>query len=200
MTPLLRILVLAVVSIIGAEHILKRIFHSHPQHHRFQQRNMGLLDDIKCNLVEELHMCNDSDDYFESPGQFEDAMKENTSITKVTFDGDFLVCLKAEDRAIIVSCLGRLPNLETVVLKDSRLLIGICVTNLVKNSPKLSSLSMVNCTLQGVPEDFVMFKTALGEKSCMKTLRIEDSFAPNEDVKLDSVLEGLKDLSIEISG
>jgi hypothetical protein len=159
---------------------------------------MSLLEDIKCNAVEELNMSNLPEDYFENAHQFEEAMKENTSIKEVTLEGDFLVCLKPDDRAIIVSSLGRLPNLEKVVLKDSRLLIGLCIANLVKNSPKLNDLRMLDCTLQGVPDDFDKFKTALSENQSMKSLHLEGSFAPNDDVKLDTVLEGLKELSMEV--
>jgi hypothetical protein len=161
---------------------------------------MGILEDIKGNLIEELHLSNSPEDYFESPDELADAMKDNTSVKEAIFDGDFLTCLKPEDRAIVVSCLRRLPNLEKVVLKDSRLMIGICIANLVKDSPKLNSLSMINCTLQGVPNDFDTFKSAIGDSSSMKSLHIEESFAPNDDVQLGNVLEGLKDLNIAISG
>lgn len=145
-------------------------------------------------------MSNMPEDYFDNAYQFEEAMKENTTIKEVTFDGDFLVCLKPDDRAIIVSCLGRLPNLEKVVLKDSRLMIGICMANLVKNSPKLSELRLIDCTLQGIPDDFDKFKKAISENQTMKSLHLEGSSAANDDVKLDIVLEGLKGLSIEVLG
>lgn len=157
---------------------------------------MGILDDIKSNSLEELHMSNLPEDYFETPDEFAEAMKDNTSITSVIFDGDFLVCLHAKDRAIVVSCLGKLPNLESVVLKDSRLLIGVCMTNLVKDAPKLKALSMINCTLQGTPADFDTFTNALMHlEGTFQNLVIQESFAPNEDVQLDQVMTGLKELA-----
>jgi hypothetical protein len=162
---------------------------------------MSILDDIKNNSIDELHLSNLPEDYFGTAAEFEAAMKDNTSIKTVILDGDFLVCLKAEDRAIVVSCVGKLPNVEKVVLKDSRLMVGVCMTNLVKNASKLHDLSMVNCTLQGVPEDFDKFRDALVETSGMKTLDITDCFAPNSDVNLDKVMDSLREsLSITITG
>lgn len=162
---------------------------------------MSILDDIKSNTIEELHLSNLPEDYFGTAAEFESAMKENTSIKTVILDGDFLVCLKAEDRAIVVSCVGNLPNVEKVVLKDSRLMVGVCMTNLVKNASKLNDLSMVNCTLQGIPDDFDKFKNSLTETSSLKNLDITDCFAPNSDVNLEKVMDSLKEsLSINITG
>ncbi len=162
---------------------------------------MSILDDIKSNTIDELHLSNLPEDYFGTAAEFESAMKENTSIKTVILDGDFLVCLKAEDRAVIVSCVGKLPNVEKVVLKDSRLMVGVCMTNLVKNASKMTDLSMVNCTLQGIPDDFDNFKNALVEASGMKNLDITECYAPNSDVDLDKVMESLREsVSITITG
>lgn len=162
---------------------------------------MGILDDIKANSIDELHLSNLSEDYFATAEEFSEAMGSNSSIKSVIFDGDFLVCLKAVDRAIIVSSVGKLPNVETVVLKDSRLMVGICVTNLVRNAKQLKGLSMIKCTLQGIPDDFENLKAALSESTSIKSLQITDCFAPHAGVNLDKVMGDLKEgLSIDITG
>ena len=162
---------------------------------------MGILDDIKSNSIEELHLSNDPDDYFENSKEFADAMKENTSIKTVIFDKDFLACSKGDDRATIVSSLGALPNVEKVVLKDSFLMIGICVANLTKDAKQLKELSIANCTLQGVPQDFDKFVTALKDNQTIKNLHITDCHAPHGEVDLTKVMTDLKDgLTIEVSG
>lgn len=162
---------------------------------------MGIIDDIKSSSIEELHLSNMPEDYFGTSEEFASAMKVNTSIKTVIFDNDFLACSKGDDRALIVSSLATLPNLEKVVLKDSFLMIGICVTNLTKNSKKLNDLSMVNCTLQGVPADFDKLVNALKENENIKKLQITNCNAPHADVDLGKVMADLKDgLTIEISG
>jgi hypothetical protein len=162
---------------------------------------MGIVDDIKSNSIEELHLSNPPVDYFGTTEEFADAMKENTSIKTVIFDNDFLACAKGDDRAQIVSSLGALPNVEKVVLRDSFLNIGVCVTNLTKDAKKLSDLSMENCTLQGTPESFDIFVTALKGNGSLKNLEVTDCRAPHGDVDMTKVMADLRDgLSIQISG
>jgi len=162
---------------------------------------MGILDDIKANAVTELHLSNDPDDYFTTSKDFADAMAENTSIKEVIFDGEFLACSKGDDRATIVSSVGGLPNVEKVVLKDSLLMIGVCVANLTKNAKKLSDLTLSSCTLQGTPSDFDMFVNALKENDVIKSVHISESHAPHDGVDLGKVMNELREgLSIDISG
>lgn len=161
----------------------------------------SILDDIKNNAIEELHLSNVPEDYFGTAEEFADAMKVNTSIQTVIFDQDFLGCTAAKERAIIVSSVGHLPNIQKVVLKDSLLMVGVCVTNLLKNAKQLHELSLENCTLQGVPSDFDMLQGALGEKAgTLKSLHITTCHAPHADVDMGKVLSTLQDqgLSMEI--
>mmetsp|Transcript_127578 Transcript_127578/g.190165 ORF Transcript_127578/g.190165 Transcript_127578/m.190165 type:complete len:168 (-) Transcript_127578:115-618(-) len=162
---------------------------------------MAILDEIKSNEIETLHMSNDPEDYFETTGEFVAAMSENTSIKEVIFDKDFLACSNAKERASIVGTIGRLPNVESVILKDSLLMVGVCVKDLVNNAGSLKNLSVENCVLQGVPEHFDLLRESLSASSSIKTLHIHDCTAPNEKVDLDVVMGSLKgDLSIDISG
>jgi hypothetical protein len=162
---------------------------------------MGIIDDIKGDSLEELHLSNAPEDYFGAPEEFADAMKANTSIKTVVFDNDFLACSKGDDRATIVSSVSAPPNVEKVILKDSLLVIGSCVTNLTKNAGRLTDLSIVNCTLQGTPEDFDTFVTALKNNGTLKNLHITDCHAPHADVDMGKVMADLKDgLCIEIVG
>ena len=151
-----------------------------------------LLDEISNNKIETLHLTEDPEEYFTNPKEFAAAMEQNTSIKKVFFEKDFIACLKGNERAIVVSAVGNLPNVETVQLKDSLLMVGICVTNLVKNAKKLSSLSMENCVLQGVPEDFTKLHDAIKENSSVKSLKIGDDCTPTYKVDLKELCSDLK--------
>jgi hypothetical protein len=163
---------------------------------------MGILiDEIKSSEIETLHLSNVPDDYFETTLQFVEAMAANTSIKKVIFDKDFLACSSGKDRADIVGTVGKLPKLETVVLKDSLLMIGVCIKDLVADAGSLKELSMENCVLQGIPEHFDQLRDALKANSSVKTLHIENCTAPNDKVDLDHVMDSLKgSLTIDISG
>ena len=162
---------------------------------------MGIIDEIRGNSVDELHLSNMPEDYFETSQDFANAMEKNTSIKTVILDKDFLACSKGDDRATIVSSLSSPPNVEKVVLEDSLLMIGVCVTNLTQNAKNLNELSMVNCTLQGVPSDFDKFVNALKDNETLKNLHITDCHAPHADVDLTKVMSDLRDgLNIDISG
>ncbi|KAL3917589.1 MAG: hypothetical protein SGILL_004643, partial [Bacillariaceae sp.] len=161
---------------------------------------MGIVDDIKANEVGTLHLSEAPEDYFTETEVFCQAMGGNTSIEKVIFDKDFLACSVGNQRRDIVSTLGKLPNVKSVVLEDSLLNIGICVTNLTKSSKTLEELVMENCLLQGTPEHFELLKSAISDNPNFKTLRIQNCTAPNENVNLANVMESLKEgLNIDIS-
>ena len=149
---------------------------------------MTVLEDIKNNKIETLHLESVPSDYFPKAQDFVDAMAVNTSITKVFFEKDFISCLKGADRAAIVSAVGKLPNVEEVQLKDSLLMVGICVTNLVKNAKKLSSISFEHCVLQGLPEDFDLLLNALKESSSVTDLTIGKCTATSDEVDLQKVV------------
>ena len=161
--------------------------------------NMTIIEDITNNKIETLHLDGTPDEYFGKPSEFVDAMAANTSITKVFFEKDFIACLKGDDRAAIVSAVGKLPNVESVELKDSLLMIGICVTNLVKNAKKLSSLSMDHCVLQGLPEDYELLEAAIKGNSAVKELTIGECTPTSDEVDIKTVCSGLTDIKINIS-
>jgi len=160
---------------------------------------MTILEDIKNNKIETLHLDSVPMDYFAKPQEFVDAMAANTSITGVFFEKDFIACLKGDDRVAVLSAVGKLPNVEKVELKDSLLMIGICVTNLVKNAMKLSSLSMEHCVLQGLPEDFDLLEEALKESSTVKDVTIGHCTPTSDEVDVQKLFTGLKDLKINVS-
>jgi hypothetical protein len=153
-----------------------------------------LLDQIAKNEITELRLSNDPDDYFEDPKQFVDAMKTNTSIETVCFDNDFLSCCNGKDRKDIVEACGMLANVESVLLNDSAMMIGVCVTSLITNAKKLKVLSMENCVLQGIAEDFEAFEKALQGAASIKTLRFKNCSAANPKIKFDQRLASYKNL------
>lgn len=164
---------------------------------------MTLVDDIKNNSIEVLHLTEVPKDSFGGADtkEFCEAMSTNTSIKKVIFEKDFLSCAKGDDRANIVSSVGNLPNVESVILADSFLNIGVCVTNLVKNAKNLKELSMEKCVLQGVTDDFKLFSTTMTSNEHVKALRINNCVAPNDEVDLPNFFKDLKEgLNIEVSG
>uniref|UniRef100_A0A7S3L2E1 Uncharacterized protein n=1 Tax=Amphora coffeiformis TaxID=265554 RepID=A0A7S3L2E1_9STRA len=160
---------------------------------------MTILEDIQKNKIETLHLDSVPMDYFAKPQEFVDAMAANTSITTVFFEKDFIACLKGDDRAAVVSAVGNLPNVEKVELKDSLLMIGVCVTNLVKNAKKLSSLSMEHCVLQGLPEDFDLLEEALKASSSVKDVTIGKCTPTSDEVDVKKLFSGLTDLKVNLS-
>ena len=162
---------------------------------------MAIIDEIKNNEVTTLHLSGAPEDYFDDSGAFATAMAANTSITKVIFDKEFLSCAIGKERAEIVSSVGTLPNVKSVELKDSLLMVGVCLANLVKNSKSLEELSMENCLLQGLPEDFEKLKDGINDSSTFKSLHIHDCTAPSNKVDLNAEMNSLKaGLSIAVSG
>jgi hypothetical protein len=162
---------------------------------------MGIVDDIKANTVEELHLSNVPEDYFGETKEFVDAMNANTSIKRVILDGEFLASAVGKERADIVSAVGSLPNVESVTLNDSLLLVGICVANMVKNAKSLQELSIEKCLLQGIPDDFDTFKDALKNNAAVKKVHIAECNAANDKVNLTTVMSNLKEgLSVDVSG
>jgi hypothetical protein len=157
-----------------------------------------LLQYITNNDVVEFSLSKDPDDYFENPKDLVDAMKQNTSVEKVTFDEDFLACCNGKDRKDIVEACGTLLNVKSVVLKDSMMNVGVCIVSLVTNAKKLNNLTMENCVLHGGIEDFEALEKALKGNTCLKTLRIVNCSIPNVTVQLDKVIESYKALPIAL--
>ncbi|KAG7367456.1 hypothetical protein IV203_030127 [Nitzschia inconspicua] len=162
---------------------------------------MAIVDDIRSNSISTLHLSEAPEDYFAEIKTFVDAMAANTSIEKVIFDKDFLSCAVGTERADIVSSLSKLGNVKSVILRDSLLNTGVCVTNLAKNSKTLEELVMENCLLQGTPNDFKLLENAINGSPSFKNLRIHDCTAPNDQVNLANVMESLQEgLNIDVSG
>jgi hypothetical protein len=162
---------------------------------------MGIVDDIKNNAITTLHLSEAPEEYFTDTSAFVDAMAANTSIEEVIFDKDFLSCSMGMQRAQMVSSIGTLSNVRSVTLSDSLLNTGVCVTNLIKNSKSLEELVVENCLMQGNPEHFKLMEDAINESPTMKTLRINNCNAPNDNVTLANVVESLKEgLNIDVSG
>ena len=160
---------------------------------------MTILEDIANNKIETLHFENAPSDYFGSPKEFVEAMAKNTSIKTVFFEKDFIACLKGDDRAQVVSAVGKLPNVEKVELKDSLLMVGICVTNLVKNAKKLESISFEHCVMQGTEDDFNLLGDALKASTSVKEVTIGECHATDEEVDLKTVYSGLSDIKLNVS-
>lgn len=163
----------------------------------------SVIDEIKGNKITVLHLSQVPKDYFGDggPGEFIKAMRANTSIKKVIFDKHFLACTTTRDRADIVSSVGQLPNVESVILADSLLRVGVCVANLVRDAKSLKELSMEKCLLQGIPKDFEIFEKALNENKTIVALHIHECTAPNESVDLATFHKKLKKgLAIDVSG
>jgi hypothetical protein len=162
---------------------------------------MGIVDDIKNNAITTLHLSEAPEDYFTDTDAFVDAMAGNTSIEEVIFGKDFLSCSVGMQRAAMVSSIGTLPAAKSVTLSDSLLNVGVCVTNLVKNSKSLEELFIENCLLQGSTEHFKLLEDAINNSPTLKTLRIKSCNAPNEKVTLANVVESLREgLQIDVSG
>lgn len=162
---------------------------------------MGIVDEIKSNAISTLHLTDDPDEYFADTNAFADAMAANTSIENVILEKHFLSCSVGAKRAQMVSSVGSLSNAKSVTLRDSLLNVGVCVTNLVKNSKSLEELVVENCLLQGSPDHFQLLEEAINGSPSLQNVRIHDCTAPNDKVTLANVFDSIKDgVNTEISG
>jgi hypothetical protein len=147
---------------------------------------MSLLKQIENNDIVDLHINTPPKEALEGKNK-EDALikalEMNNSITSVHLEQDFLACLRADNRSIIISAIGKLPSLRQVYLSDT-LLLSNDVSELLASAKAITTLHLVNVCLQGAPEYFDALATVLQQHSTLKDFTLTGCMASNQSVDL----------------
>ncbi len=147
---------------------------------------MGIISQIENNEVTSLLMtdipkaCLEKD---KSISDFLQALEGNTSITTVDFKDDFLACIRAEMRSQVIQAVGKLPHIQEVYLGNSLTLVPD-LTDLLTSARSLTTLSLKDICLQGPPECFDGFETALRTHPCLKVFDMKDCTTANQSIDM----------------
>jgi hypothetical protein len=152
---------------------------------------MSLLNQIENNEIVNLHISAQPKEALEGKNQEEALIKalgKNNSITSVHLEQEFLACLRADNRSIIVNAIGKLPSLRQVYLSDT-LLLGNDVKDLLVNAKAVTTLHLANVCFQGAPEYFDALATVLKHHASLKDFELIDCMASNQSVELEKLTE-----------
>lgn len=150
---------------------------------------MGIVDQIEKNEVSALTLTDIPKACLEK-GQKVDALVQalqtNTSVTVVHLQNDFLACVRADMRSQIIQAVGRLPNIRQVYLGDSLVLVPD-LTELLTNAKSLTVLNLHDVCLQGPPEYFDEFESALRTHPTLKTFDMKDCMTANQSIDMEKI-------------
>jgi len=142
-----------------------------------------ILDEIKNNEIYLLELAHTSDYYFDSPKEFTDALAQNTSIQSVEFYGDFIGCLRGRERTEIVEAVGKLPNLRSVTLADSCLMVKSAIS-LLESAKSLKEFTMKRIVMQGLQVDFDNLESAIYMHPALNSYTMKECIAANRNVDM----------------
>ena len=145
-----------------------------------------LIEQIQNNDIKVLKI-DDTDEYMiDDVKQLVMALEQNTSIVAVHFEGEYLGCLRKNERSDLAQTVGKLPNLQELHMSNTLFVISDICT-LVKTAPSLRVLKLNNFVLQGVKEEFENCETLLYSHAALKDLQLKDCKAANDDIALDKL-------------
>jgi hypothetical protein len=155
---------------------------------------MTILEDIRSNTINTLHLSSVPEDYFTSTKEFVAALKDNTSLEEVTFDKDFLGCVYGRERGLILDAVGELKNIQQVQLADVCVMVPDLV-RFVQRAKGLKSFTIERLMLQGVQSDFDDLECALLQKTGLKTFHLNDCDTANVGIDMDRILNVGKNIN-----
>lgn len=150
-----------------------------------------LLDQIKSNDIADLRISAAPKEALggkKKEGELMAALEQNTSISAVHLEDDFLACLRADVRSDLILAIAKLPALRVVHLGDT-LLVAHALTDLLVNAKTITTFHLSNVCLQGAPEYFEALETVLQHHATLKEFEMIGCMASNQDVDLDKLKE-----------
>ncbi|CAJ1901985.1 unnamed protein product [Cylindrotheca closterium] len=155
---------------------------------------MSILEQIQANSISQLKISQDADEISSNTGDIIDALRNNTSIESIHFEGEFLGEMRNTSRVAVVEAIGYIPTLRRVHLADALVLVN-AVTKMLCNATELRELSIGNLVLQGIESDFSALEGALAAHNCLKLFKMDKCIPAVKDISL----EGLTTSSAQLS-
>jgi hypothetical protein len=157
---------------------------------------MSLLNQIEDNVITDLRLNDTEDEIIDHVRILLDALKKNTSIESIHFQGEFLGCIRGDKRNELVELIGGLPNLQEVQMNSSLLMVKV-LTTVISKAKQLRVLKRNGIVFQGVDEDMSSCELALMTHPCLKEFDLHDcsTAAVSNDVSLDKLEKAGKKLS-----
>jgi hypothetical protein len=152
------------------------------------KRNMSLISQIESNDITSLKVDAMAKEAFEGAkvDVFLEALAKNNSITSIAFKGDFLACLRGDNRSDVIKAISKLPALQEVTLGNS-LVLACDLTELLLKAKALRTLSLEEVCLQGDEEFCGKFETALSHHGTLKEFHLTDCLTSNQKVDLEKL-------------
>jgi hypothetical protein len=163
----------------------------------------SLLNQIENNEVTTLHLTKmPRETFVDGSGSitaktdhFVEVLSNNTSIVSVVMRGDFLACLRGDQRSKVVQALGKLPQIHTVVLGESLLVISD-LTTVLTTASTLKVFTLHDVCLQGPPDLFDEFEYVVTRHGALKEFDLKDCMTANQTIDLNKILETTKKSSV----
>jgi len=142
------------------------------------------LQQIECNKISVLAITKEVEDVFLGvcgDNVYHDdihlllrALVRNESITTITFEGDFLDCLREDRRSELISAVGSyLPSLIEITLGDTPMSVtDLC--HLVRKSESIITLQLHDLILQGSIDDLNSLEVALLCSTSIKEFELKE--------------------------
>ncbi|KAL3937234.1 MAG: hypothetical protein SGBAC_007622 [Bacillariaceae sp.] len=147
---------------------------------------MTVLEQIKTNNISELHLSQDADEITERTSEIVDALRSNTSIATVRFEGEFLGAMRNDSRREVVQVIGMIPTLQRVHLGDTLLVVSGIAKMLCK-ATGLCELSISNMVMQGIESDFSILEATLASHKSLKIFKMDKCRPAVQGISLDGL-------------
>ncbi|KAL3944497.1 MAG: hypothetical protein SGBAC_001418 [Bacillariaceae sp.] len=147
---------------------------------------MTVLEQIKANNISELNLSQDADEISEETSEIVDALRNNTSIVSIRFEGEFLGDMRNDSRLEVVEAIGMIPTLQRVYLADTLLLVS-GVAKMLCKATGLRELSISNMLLQGIESDFSALEATLASHNSLKIFKMAKCKPAVKDISLDGL-------------
>ena len=155
---------------------------------------MSILEKIKANTISQLKISQDADEISDNTADIIDALRKNTSIESIHFEGEFLGEMRNDSRCAVVEAIGCIPSLRRVHLADALVLVN-AVTKMLCKASELRELTIGNLVLQGIDCDFSALEAALAAHNSLKLFKMDKCIPAVKGISL----EGLTSSSTQLS-
>ena len=148
---------------------------------------MSLLNQIESNDITDLTIEAVPKEAFEGAkvDAFLDALEKNTSITKMNLKGDFLACLRGDQRSQVIKAIGK-TKVQDIHLGNS-LVLAPDLAELVISAKSLTRLILDDICLQGDADFMGKFETALVSHPSLKEFEMSNCMASNQSIDIEKI-------------
>mmetsp|Transcript_8885 Transcript_8885/g.21179 ORF Transcript_8885/g.21179 Transcript_8885/m.21179 type:complete len:171 (-) Transcript_8885:179-691(-) len=155
---------------------------------------MTILSGIESNTVMNLIIKDSIDEVCSDVHTLINALKSNTTIIAVRFEGDFLDDLSSLQRGEVLEAITAIESLKTVHLGDS-FIFTKDIAAMLKSVPGLLELTMSDMVLQGIQIDFDQLEQALHAHTGLKFFKMDNCVTSVQDIDMSNLEKSEKKLS-----